>query len=193
MEQSKGIPLRKKKFLLRDSDRSGFTHRNVELFLDNGFLVAGDEFDAPPPSNKLYPDEGGVSPGDVRANPTDYSQQVATSVQYLVAASQINLNHQVDNAGQYTYNKSIVYVSGSNSAVTLSSNPQIVASVQSDILTIQGVGSSVLLTNGNGIRLYSNYLRLDSGSIVTFIYNSTDGLWCETSRQAPNFALTGEF
>ena len=193
MEQSKGIPLRKKKYLLRDSDRSGFTHRNIELFLDNGSLVAGDEIDAPPPSNKMYPDEGGVSPGDVRSNPFDYSQQVATQVQYLASASQINLNHQVDNAGAYTFNKSIVYVSGSNNNVTLSSNPQIVASVQSDFLTLQGVGSSIILTNGNGIRLYSNTLRLDSGTLVTFIYNATDGLWCETSRMAPNFALTGEF
>jgi len=193
MEQSKGIPLRKKKYLLRDSDRSGFTHKNVELFLDNGVLVAGDEIDAPPPSNKLYPDEGGVSPGDVRANPTDYSQQTETQVQYLETTSQINMNHQVDNAGAYTYNKSIVYVSGSGSDVLLSSDPQIVSSVHSDFLTIQGVGSSVILINSCGLRLYSSVLRLDSGSLVSFIYNATDGLWCETSRMAPNFALTGRF
>jgi len=193
MDQSKGIPLRKKKYLLRDSDRSGFTHQNIELFLDNGVLVGGDEIDAPPPSNKMYPDEGGVSPGDVRSNPTDYSQQVATQVQYLAAASQINLNHQVDNAGAYTFNKSIVYVAGSNSTITLSSNPQIVASYQQDFLTLQGVGSSVILSNGRGLRLYSSLLRLDSGSMVTFIYDSTGGVWCETSRMNPNFALTGEF
>jgi hypothetical protein len=193
MEQSKNIPLRKKKYLLRDSDRSGFTHRNVELFNDNGHLVAGDEIDAPPPSNRLYPDEGGVSFGDVRSNPTDYSNQTPSVTQVLASTSQINLNHGVDNAGQYTYNKSIVYVAGSNSAVTLTSNPQIVPSVQSDLLTIQGAGSSVTLVNGNGLRLYSNSLRLDSGSLVTFFYDATGGLWCETSRMAPNFALTGEF
>jgi hypothetical protein len=193
MEQSKSIPLRKKKYLLRDSDRSGFTHRNVELFNDNGHLVAGDEIDAPPPSNRLYPDEGGVSFGDVRSNPTDYSVQTHETVQYLNTASTITLNHGVDNAGQYTYNKSIVYVSGSNSEVTLDSDPQIVASVQADFLTIQGAGSSVILVNGSGLRLYTNFLRLDSGSLVTFFYDATGGLWCETSRMAPNYALTGEF
>ena len=193
MDQSKGIPLRKKKYLLRDSDRSGFTHRNVELFSDNGSLVAGDEFDAPPPSNRLYPDEGGVSPGDVRSNPTDYSVQTHVTVQSLNTASQITLNKGVDNAGQYTFNKSQVYVTGSNSAVALSSNPQIVASFHGDFVTIQGVGSSVVLNNGNGLRLYSDILRLDSGSLVTFIYDTTGSLWCETSRQSPNFALTGEF
>jgi len=193
MEQSKGIPLRKKKYLLRDSDRSGFTHRNVELFNDNGHLVSSDEFDAPPPSNRLYPDEGGVSFGDVRSNPTDYSNQTPSTVQYLNTASTISLNHGVDNAGAYTFNKSIVYVSGSNDTVVLDSDPQISASVQSDILTIQGAGSSVILKNGSGLRLYSNILRLDSGSLVTFFYDATGGLWCETSRMAPNFALTGEF
>ena len=193
MEQSKGIPLRKKKYLLRDSDRSGFTHRNVELFNDNGHLVSSDEFDAPPPSNRLYPDEGGVSFGDVRSNPTDYSNQTPSTVQYLNTASTISLNHGIDNAGSYTFNKSIVYVSGSNDTVVLDSDPQISASVQSDILTIQGAGSSVILKNGSGLRLYSNILRLDSGSLVTFFYDATGGLWCETSRMAPNFALTGEF
>jgi hypothetical protein len=193
MEQSKGVPLRKKKYLLRDSDRSGFTHRNIELFSDNGHLVAGDEFDAPPPSNRLYSDEGGVSPGDVRSDPTDYSNQTPSVLQILNTASVISLNHGVDNAGQYTYNKSIVYVAGSNDTVMLDSNPQIAASVQSDLLTLQGAGSSVILKNGSGLRLYSSYLRLDSGSIVTFFYDATGGLWCETSRMAPNFSLTGEF
>ena len=179
--------------MLRDSDRSGFTHRNVELFLDNGHLVAGDEFDAPPPSNKVYIDEGGVSPGDVRSNPTDYSNQTPNVTQILSATSQINLNHQSDNAGQYSFNKSIVYVAGSNGEVTLSSNPQIVSSSQSDMLTIQGAGSSVILVNGNGLQLYSGRLKLDSGTLVNLFYNATDGLWCETSRQSPNFALMGEF
>lgn len=193
MEQFKGIPLRKKKFLLRDSDRSGFTHKNVELFLDNGSLVAGDEFDAPPPSNRLYPDEGGVSPGDVRNNPTDYSVQTHETLQVLNTASTISLNHQVDNAGQYTFIKSIVYVAGSNNSVTLNSNPQIAASNHGDLLVVQGAGSSVILRNGSGLRLYTSFLTLNSGTLVTFIYDTGGAVWCETSRQAPNFALMGEF
>jgi hypothetical protein len=97
----------------------------------------------------------------------------------------------VDNAGAYTFNKSMVYVSGSNSLVRLSSNPQIVPSNHGDFLTIQGAGSAVVLVNGNGLRLYSSTLQLDSGSLVTFIYDTAGSLWCETSRMAPNFALMG--
>jgi len=193
MEQSKGIPLRKKRYLLRDSDRSGFTHRNVELIYDNGSLVSGDELDAPPPSNKLYPDEGGISHGDVRANSTDYSVQTHETLQVLNTAGTITLNRGVDNAGAYNSMKSIVYVSGSNSEVTLSSNPQISASYQGDFLVVQGAGSAILLRNGSGVRLYSSFLRLDSGSMATFFYDATGGVWCETSRMAPNFASMGEF
>lgn len=195
MEQSKDIPLRKKRYLLRDSDRSGFTHRNIELVLDNGFLVSPDEYDAPPPSNRLYPDEGGVSPGDVRADPTDYGLQTnqIPHVQVMEASGTITLDRGVDNAGQYDYNKSTVYVAGSNASVTLTSNPQIAASFQSDFLVVQGAGSSVILSNGNGLRLYSSILRLDSGSLVSFIYDSTGGIWCETSRMGPNYAPLGVF
>lgn len=122
MDASRGIPLKKKRYLLRDSDRSGFTYKNVELVNDNGSLVGGDEFDAPPPSNRIYPGEGDVSPGDTRSDYTSYSvpESLQPVVQYLNTASQISLDKKTDNAGNYTYNKSIVYICGSNSNVALS-------------------------------------------------------------------------
>ena len=136
---SRGIPLKKKKFLLRDSDRDGFTRRNVELFLDNGSLVGGDEFDSPPPSNRLYPGEGDVSPGDTRSNYKDYGNQPATQpqVQNITGSTQITLNQQVDNAKNYDYNKSILYVQGSN--------PEQLTNASFETWT----GLTDLLTNGN--------------------------------------------
>lgn len=183
MEDSKGIPLRKSKYLLRDSDRSGFTHKNIELFLDDGHLVSGEEFDAPPPSKRLFPSEGEVSPGDTRGNYTDYGVDAKNYAvtQVLQAASQISLNRQVDNASDYTYIQSTVYVAGSNAATTLTSDPQIVASNHGDRLTVQGAGSAVLLTNGNGLQLRSA-LQLNSGTLVNLVYNATDSLWVEGSR-----------
>lgn len=183
MGESKGIPLRKKKYLLRDSDRSGFTHRNVELFLDEGHLVSGDEFDAPPPSKRIHAGEGEVSPGSTRNNYTSYAVDPKnyTTLQVLNTASQISLNRQKDNASQYTYIQSTVYVAGSNAATSLTSNPQIVASNHGDRLTVQGAGSAVLLTNGSGLSLRSA-LQLNSGTLVNLVYNATDGLWVEGSR-----------
>lgn len=190
---SKGIPLKKKKYLLRDSDRSGFTFRSVELFYDNGSLVGGDEFDAPPPSNRLYPDEGGVSPGDTRVNYTSYSNPSPSTVQTVTTASTISIQKLVDNAGNYTYIKSVVYVNGSASDVKLASNPQIAASNHGDFLVVQGAGTSFILSNGNGLRLYTSTIRMDSGTTLNLIYDATNGLWCETSRMNPNFSLSGAF
>lgn len=192
---SRGIPLNKKKFLLKDSARSGFTYRNVELFLDNGQLVGGDEFDTPPPSNRLYPGEGDISPGDTRGNYTDMTNQPSTTpqIQTVTSSSTINLNQQVDNAKQYDFNKSIVYVNGNVSGVILASNPQIAPSFQGDFLTLQGAGTSLILKNGNGLRLYSKTIRIDSGTQLNLIYDSTGGVWTETSRMGPNFAPLGVF
>ena len=182
-ENQRGIPIRKKKYLLRDSDRSGFTHRNVELFLDEGHLVSGDEYDAPPPSKRLVAGEGDVSPGDTRVNYTSYAVDAKnyTTTQVLEAASQISLHREVDNAGQYTYIQSTVYVAGSNAGVALSSNPQIVASNHGDRLTVQGAGSAVSLSDGNGLNLRSA-ITLNSGTLINLVYNATDGLWVEGSR-----------
>lgn len=195
MEFSKSIPLKKKRYLLRDSDRSGFTYKNVELVLDNGSLVGGDEFDNPPPSNRLVPAEGDISPGDTRQDYTSYGtvSDQATLVQYVNTASTINLNRQVDNAGQYTHMKSIVYVCGSLNTIALNSDLQITASNHGDFLTVQGVGSSVVLKTGSGLRLYTGIIKLDSGTQLNLIYDATNGLWCETSRIGQNFSLLGAY
>lgn len=195
MESSRGIPLGKKRFLLRDSDRSGFTYKNIELVHDNGSLVGPDEFDMPPPSDRLYPGEGDVSPGDVRNDYLSYSVQSAQmiSVQYVTSASTISLNRQTDNAGNYTFIKSIVYVCGSAGDILLDSNPQISPSEHGDFLAVQGVGSSVTIRSGSGLSLYTSYLKIDSGTIVNLIYNATNGVWHETSRMDPNFSFTGAF
>ena len=192
---SKAISLKKKRFLLKDSDRSGFTYKNVELFLDEGSLVGGDEIDSPPPSKRLIAAEGDVSPGDTRINYTSYSlpANLEPVVQTVTTASTISLNHQVDNAGNYTYIKSTVFVNGSASGVILDSNPQIALSSHGDRLTLQGAGTSFVLQNTNGLSLYTSYLQIDSGTVVNFIYNATDSLWHETSRMNPNFALIGAY
>jgi len=119
---SRGIPLKKKKFLLRDSDRSGFTHRNVELFLEKDYngpvYVGGDEFDMPPPSDRLYPGEADISPGDVCTFNTAVTNiappNVTIPVQNITPTSQISLFQVADNANQYDYNQSILYVQGTH-------------------------------------------------------------------------------
>ena len=75
------------------------------------------------------------------------------------------------------------------------SNPYVVASFtkivqrplpygsQNQKVTLQSIGSSVTLNEGNGITLTANKsVVLDSGGLISFIYSATDNLWHETSR-----------
>ena len=185
---------RKKRYLLRDSDRSGFTYRDVELVSDDGHLVGLDEYDAPPPSEKLYPGEGDVSPGDVRANDTSYSAPITRPTQVIAPADQINLVFQKDNSNFDIKNPlTLFYVSGASSLTVLTSNPQIPPSAHGDKICIECTSNNLVLQNGNGLRLYSSTINMDSGYLVNLIYNATDGLWCETSRGPAFGNFRGEF
>lgn len=185
---------KKKRYLLRDSDRSGFTYRDIELVNDNGFLVGPDEFDTPPPSNRLYPDEGGVSPGDTRSNSDTYTAVNIRTTQIINPSDQINLIFQKDNSNfEIKDPLALFYIAGVSSQTVLTSNPQIPPSNQGDKITLQCVSNNLVIKNGNGLRLYTNIINMNSGYQVNLIYNATDGLWCETSR-GPEFGnLTGVF
>lgn len=188
---------KKKRYLLRDSDRSGYTYREVELVNDKGFLVGGDEFDTPPPSDKLYPGEGDVSPGDTRLFYQSYTDPTAQAVhiQYVTAAGGINLFFTDDNSNFEGMNSvsGWFYVVGSNSSVAITKNPQIVSAFHGDQISLECTGSSVILRNGSGLRLYTSVYRMDSGSQINLIFNATNGLWNETSRGSRVRDLLGAF
>lgn len=77
-------------------------------------------------------------------------------------------------------------ISGSNQNVVLNDVPQILAGRQSQILSVQGVGSSVTISNGNGVQLMGGSpFSITSGAIINFIYNSGNTVWQETSRFRP--------
>ena len=178
---------KKKRYLLRDSDRSGFTFRDIELVNDKGFLVGPDEFDAPPPSDKLYPGEGDVSPGETRSNWDSYTAVNERPTQIVNPSDQINLVFQKDNSNFDIKNPlALFYVAGVSSQTVLTSNPQIPAGDHGDQISVKCTSNNLVLSNGNGLRLYTNIINMDSGYLVNLIYNATDGLWCETSR-GPEF------
>lgn len=177
-----------------NSDRSGFQFGFVPLTTlpnaytrdegrpvrDNGVQVAPDEYDQPPPSNKPLGGEGeiGVGARDNSSGATDsnvyyINPQYLIPVQYLTSSTQIRWND----------NNLPIYITGSNTAVTLSSNPQIVSGQDRKVISLMGVGSNVTINSGNGIFFDINKpaIVLDSGAIATLIYTSTDSLWHLTS------------
>ncbi len=66
------IPLEKRKYFKKDSDRSGFTYFKRELVKDNGKWVHPDEVDEPAPTKKYIGDEADSNTGEQRAGRKDY-------------------------------------------------------------------------------------------------------------------------
>ena len=66
------IPRDQRKFLKRDSDRSGFTYKRRDLVRDEGWLVHPDEKDEPAPHPRFIGGEGEINKGEIRANRTAY-------------------------------------------------------------------------------------------------------------------------
>jgi len=172
---------KQKRYRLRDSDRSGFTYREIELVKDKGALVGPDEFDAPPPSNQSTGGEGDVDRSSIRANWESTSAVNVRPTQVVSASVGIAFQVVPDSAGKSDPNNSWQYIAGATATTNISANPQISRGRQNSIITIQCVSNNVILTTGNGLSL-SRIFNMDSGAILNLIYNATDNLWHETSR-----------
>lgn len=159
------------------SPPNAYSRESGRPVYDKGILVSPDEFDQPPPSNKPLGGEGEIGTG-AREN----AQSVATPqsdlipVQYLTSSSVISWN----------FNNVPVYITGSNSDITLGNNP-IPLGPNGTYISIQGVGSSVTINSGNGITfdfINKPNIVIGSGGIATLISNATDSTWHVTSFNA---------
>ena len=168
-------------WLKETSDQSGFDnfgfdgttfHKKWRSIKQNGLTIAPDEFDTPPPSSK--PLGGADISGTPRANSltTDVPSGHDITIQYITAAGGITSSAVPT-----------VYVSGSNTAINITADPQISAGRGQQIMGIQCVGSNITLDDGTGLALTADQqFVMTSGSTINFIYSATDNLWHETSR-----------
>ena len=161
------------RFKQRDSERSGFTALERELVKDKGRWVHPEELDAPPPSKRSLGGEGEIAQGQMRiSTATTIPTEAENPTAYITAAGGITPN-------PHPYMR----IAGSNAAVTITANPQIVAGKQSQVLTIFCVGSDVTLSHGTGFNLMgSSGFVMRSGAILNLMYGTADNVWQETSR-----------
>lgn len=180
---------RRDRYRKRDSDRSGFTYKERELIKDKGFLVGPDEFDRPPPSNKSLGGEGELSVGDMRSpSGTLASTQTVREdipLQYVTAGGGITYSRKIYNASGEVTNNAFVRIVGSNQTIDISASPQITPGSEGSQLTLECVGSDITLDDGDGLDLKSSFV-MDSGSILSLFYNSSNNVWRETSRSHRN-------
>jgi len=176
------------RFRIYTSQRSGFefgfqpiTSRPNAYWRESGkpvqdvnIQVSPDEFDQPPPSTQPLGGQGDIS-GSARAN-SDFS--VDSNV-YVTVPPSIPVVYYVIASQTIPWNDNpVVYIGGSNSNVIMSSNPQITTGPSGKVLAFQCVGSNITLNSGNGLTFDFKQVPLitmTSGSIITGIFNGTDG------------------
>lgn len=170
------------RFRKKDSERSGFTYKEQQLVLDEGVLVGPDEFDTPPPSKKSLGGEGEVTPGNTRSDYEDYETPDENQIKtQYVTTSGIRFDRKSYESSGETLPAGYFYIVGSNQEVNITANPQVSLGQQNDRLTLECVGSAVILENGSGLNLRTIF-RMDSGAILNLFFSATDNLWHETSR-----------
>ena len=162
------------RFKKRTSDISGFDGKEIEMDKEKGLWILPDERDDPPPSNLSLGGEGEISTGEYFRSSTNLTIDASREnpVSYVTALGGVTPN-------PHPYMR----VVGSNEAVNITADPQISVGKEGQVLTLFGVGSSITLDNGTGLNMMgSASFVINSGSVITFIYNTGNTAWNETSR-----------
>lgn len=173
------------RFKRADSDRSGFKSFEIELVKDGPWKVAGEEFDTPPPSRVPLGGEGDLAQDELRANSAFSGNIVLVTG---TAAGLDNPTVYITAAGGLTpsFAHPWMRVTGSNAAVTITATPKMARGREGQLLTLQGVDSSITLTSGsaNAITFMDSRatLQIRSGMIVSFVFNTANQAWNEVSR-----------
>ena len=170
------------RFKLRDSDRSGFTFKERSLVKDGAWKVGGDELDAPPPSKVSLGGEGDINAGAALTANDFQIGDLATPAAYDNPTNYITAAGGIVASRVHPW----MYVVGSLSNVSITINPQISAGREGQQLVLVGVGSTVTLSHSTGLNMVGSApFRVDSGSIIVLMYNTSNNLWNERSRTRP--------
>jgi len=162
---------RSNRFQKKTSDLSGFDYLEREMVKEGGIWIGLDERDDPPPSKISLGGEGEISQGAYFRSSTS------------TAVENENPTFLIDTVINPVFTHPYMRVTGSNSAVTLSANPQIVAGQEGKVLTLFCTDSSITINNGNGVAtIASTPIVMTSGSVSVFMFNSGNNAWNETSR-----------
>lgn len=166
------------RFRKATSDRSGFDVPYRIRLKQGVWHVSPEEYDAPPPSAKSLGGEGDVNRGD-RRTPYDgiASTDVPEANDHPVVA--------ITAAGGITptFTHAWMQVVGSNAAINITANPQIGSAKQSQVLTLECVGSSITLEEGSGLALMASApFVMTSGAVIGLIYQTGGSVWQETFR-----------
>ncbi len=121
--------------------------------------------------------KGYFQTGDKPSQANFYSMLESNFVCLTTSIQTLGVNDTIDPSVG-----SLIPVVGSGGAITLASNPSIVAGVDGQVIVIMGTNdtTTLTLTNGNGMTLVDN-ITLGNKASITMVYSTTYG-WCEVCR-----------
>jgi len=175
---------RANRFRKKISDQSGFDYLEREMIKEKGVWIGLDEKDDPPPSKISLGGEGDINRGSY------FRDSTALTVDPSVE----NPTFYITDSGGIvpTYSHPYMRVTGSNSAITIVANPQIAVGAEGKFLTLFCTDSSITINDGNGVNLVAHQtLRMNSGSVAVFMFNSGNNAWNETSRVSSEYGIGG--
>lgn len=174
--------MRNDRFRKRISDVSGFDYLEREMVKEDGVWIGLDERDDPPPSKISLGGEGEISQGAYFRSSTSTEVENENPTVYITAAGGISPS----------YNHPYMRVTGSNSAITISANPQIAIGQEGSFLTLFCTDSGIRIENGNGVStIGSAPIQMTSGSVSVFMFNTANNCWNETSSVSPQYGIGG--
>ena len=167
------------RFKRRLDDRTGFKHWEIDLVKDGPWKVDGIEWDVPPPSKRSLGGEGDTSAVSLRSNSDATGASVIASSGTQLVVTYVDTTTTLSPLLVQSW----MPVSGSLAAITLAQTPQIAAGQVRQVLTLQCVDSAITISDGSGVNLMgTTVIQLNSGSIITFTYDTGGSVWQETSR-----------
>ena len=171
------------RFRKRESARSGFDGKEIEMVKDLGVLVKGDEFDMPPPSNLSLGGEGDISPGFTRSDYTNTATPAENQkpTYYITAGGGIAFTPSGAQFPNQPGQRNWLWITGSNGTVTITASPRITAGItDGTVCTLECVGSSIILSTGGGLRMTKPFTML-SGSVISYTWVKTDSTYVDGS------------
>ena len=169
------------RFKKRESDRSGFDFLEIGLVKqpNSPFKVGSEELDTPPPSKRSLGGEGDIA-GEPRA-----SSDFADGIVNVGTAAGFGLTTHLITATGITpsFANVVMLVAGTTNPIDITSDPQIAVDRHGKVLTLHCTSNGITLDEGTGLQLIGSVgYTMNSGTVMTLIFDTGNTVWIETSR-----------
>jgi len=168
-----------------DCDRCGVTYKKNQLKRQRGMLLCGDCRDnlkkiKQPNPRWMSPRDNSLSVDPVNT-PTVYTISAAAGINALRQSR--DYDHE---GGRRHFYMDVISDGG---PIDISANPQIVAALQGDVLTLHGTSdiNTIKLEDSSTVHLTEDFIILGNGDSITLVYNEGfsgvgwgTGLWGST-------------